>query len=222
MASDIPGSVTLPVAPMAATGQVRMAGAMPARGGKRRSGMDFDDEDGEGPSKFSSYERKFGNMEKKGKDHSISLSKMPICTQFTYGRACLDIPPPLPHQSIPNSWLLMHLKTYPRLRVPFSVFSRMMSVLSPGPMASPSLLIPTAVTLGWVPFTRVVGVDRAPLPQIQEEHASCSYSWASWHLQVHRKSCHLRRFPPRELCLPSYPIRLGEKDREGGARFDLE
>ncbi|CAH7346811.1 Arnt2 [Phodopus roborovskii] len=53
MASDIPGSVTLPVAPMAATGQVRMAGAMPARGGKRRSGMDFDDEDGEGPSKFS-------------------------------------------------------------------------------------------------------------------------------------------------------------------------
>lgn len=56
----------------------------------------------------------------KGKDHSISLSKMPICTQFTYGRACLDIPPPLPHQSTPNSWWLMHLKTYPRLRVPFS------------------------------------------------------------------------------------------------------
>ncbi|ELW70699.1 Aryl hydrocarbon receptor nuclear translocator 2 [Tupaia chinensis] len=53
MASDIPGSVTLPVAPMAASGQVRMAGALPARGGKRRSGMDFDDEDGEGPSKFS-------------------------------------------------------------------------------------------------------------------------------------------------------------------------
>ncbi|XP_053897708.1 aryl hydrocarbon receptor nuclear translocator 2 isoform X3 [Malaclemys terrapin pileata] len=52
MASDIPGSVTLPVAPMA-TGQVRMAGSMPARGGKRRSGMEFDDEDGEGPSKFS-------------------------------------------------------------------------------------------------------------------------------------------------------------------------
>ncbi|XP_029808178.1 aryl hydrocarbon receptor nuclear translocator 2 [Suricata suricatta] len=52
MASDIPGSVTLPVAPMA-SGQVRMAGAVPARGGKRRSGMDFDDEDGEGPSKFS-------------------------------------------------------------------------------------------------------------------------------------------------------------------------
>nr|KAF6409014.1 aryl hydrocarbon receptor nuclear translocator 2 [Rousettus aegyptiacus] len=53
MASDIPGSVTLPVAPMAASGQVRMPGAVPARGGKRRSGMDFDDEDGEGPSKFS-------------------------------------------------------------------------------------------------------------------------------------------------------------------------
>uniref|UniRef100_A0A8C6VTU1 Aryl hydrocarbon receptor nuclear translocator 2 n=1 Tax=Naja naja TaxID=35670 RepID=A0A8C6VTU1_NAJNA len=52
MATDIPGSVTLPVAPMAA-GQVRMAGSVPARGGKRRSGMDFDDEDGEGPSKFS-------------------------------------------------------------------------------------------------------------------------------------------------------------------------
>uniref|UniRef100_A0A6I8NFY4 Aryl hydrocarbon receptor nuclear translocator 2 n=1 Tax=Ornithorhynchus anatinus TaxID=9258 RepID=A0A6I8NFY4_ORNAN len=52
MASDIPGSVTLPVAPMAA-GQVRMTVSVPARGGKRRSGMDFDDEDGEGPSKFS-------------------------------------------------------------------------------------------------------------------------------------------------------------------------
>ncbi|XP_062819495.1 aryl hydrocarbon receptor nuclear translocator 2 isoform X1 [Anolis carolinensis] len=52
MASDIPGPVTLPVAPMAA-GQVRMAGSVPGRGGKRRSGMDFDDEDGEGPSKFS-------------------------------------------------------------------------------------------------------------------------------------------------------------------------
>ncbi|XP_010215751.1 PREDICTED: aryl hydrocarbon receptor nuclear translocator 2 [Tinamus guttatus] len=52
MASDIPGSVALPVAPMA-SGQVRMAGSMPSRGGKRRSGMDFDDEDGEGPSKFS-------------------------------------------------------------------------------------------------------------------------------------------------------------------------
>ncbi|XP_054997847.1 aryl hydrocarbon receptor nuclear translocator 2 isoform X2 [Sorex araneus] len=53
MASDMPSSVALPVAPMAATGQVRMAGALPGRGGKRRSGMDFEDEDGEGPSKFS-------------------------------------------------------------------------------------------------------------------------------------------------------------------------
>ncbi|KAE8618172.1 hypothetical protein XENTR_v10009297 [Xenopus tropicalis] len=52
MTTDIPGSVSLPGAAMA-TGQVRMAGPMPARGGKRRSGMDFDDEDGEGPSKFS-------------------------------------------------------------------------------------------------------------------------------------------------------------------------
>ncbi|CAF92237.1 unnamed protein product, partial [Tetraodon nigroviridis] len=36
-------------------GQVRMGGTMPgSRGGKRRSGgMDFDEEDGEGPSKFS-------------------------------------------------------------------------------------------------------------------------------------------------------------------------
>ncbi|XP_064819906.1 aryl hydrocarbon receptor nuclear translocator 2-like, partial [Oncorhynchus masou masou] len=34
-----------------------MGGAMPGRGGKRRSGgMDFDDEDGEGPSKFSRYD----------------------------------------------------------------------------------------------------------------------------------------------------------------------
>nr|XP_033776463.1 aryl hydrocarbon receptor nuclear translocator 2 isoform X1 [Geotrypetes seraphini] len=52
MTSDIPGAVSLPVASMA-PGQVRMAGPMPSRGGKRRSGMDFDDEDGEGPSKFS-------------------------------------------------------------------------------------------------------------------------------------------------------------------------
>ncbi|MGH0162269.1 UNVERIFIED_CONTAM: hypothetical protein FKN15_042612 [Acipenser sinensis] len=56
MASDIPGPVTLPGAPVGA-GQVRMAGAMPGRGGKRRSGgMDFEDEDGEGPSKFSRYD----------------------------------------------------------------------------------------------------------------------------------------------------------------------
>lgn len=37
MASDIPGPVTLPGAPVGA-GQVRMAGSMPGRGGKRRSG----------------------------------------------------------------------------------------------------------------------------------------------------------------------------------------
>ncbi|XP_043933867.1 aryl hydrocarbon receptor nuclear translocator 2 isoform X3 [Protopterus annectens] len=55
MASDIPGPVTLPGAQMT-TGQVRVTGSMPARGGKRRSGMDFDDEDGEGPSKFSRYD----------------------------------------------------------------------------------------------------------------------------------------------------------------------
>ncbi|XP_060035562.1 aryl hydrocarbon receptor nuclear translocator 2 isoform X2 [Erinaceus europaeus] len=53
MSADISGAVALPVAPMATGGQVRMAGAVPARGGKRRSGMDFDEEDGEGPSKFS-------------------------------------------------------------------------------------------------------------------------------------------------------------------------
>ncbi|XP_040270080.1 aryl hydrocarbon receptor nuclear translocator 2 isoform X1 [Bufo bufo] len=53
MTTDIPGSVTLPGAAMTA-GQVRMAGPLPSsRGGKRRSGMEFDDEDGEGPSKFS-------------------------------------------------------------------------------------------------------------------------------------------------------------------------
>ncbi|GAA6104418.1 aryl hydrocarbon receptor nuclear translocator 2 isoform X1 [Tachysurus ichikawai] len=41
----------------AVAGQVRMGANMPGRGGKRRStGMDFDDEDGEGPSKFSRYD----------------------------------------------------------------------------------------------------------------------------------------------------------------------
>ncbi|MBN3270365.1 ARNT2 protein, partial [Polyodon spathula] len=56
MASDIPGPVALPGAPVGA-GQVRMAGSMPGRAGKRRSGgMDFEDEDGEGPSKFSRYD----------------------------------------------------------------------------------------------------------------------------------------------------------------------
>uniref|UniRef100_A0A8B9KHS2 Aryl-hydrocarbon receptor nuclear translocator 2 n=1 Tax=Astyanax mexicanus TaxID=7994 RepID=A0A8B9KHS2_ASTMX len=51
MGTDLPGPVTMAGA---VAGQVRMAGTMPGRGGKRRSsGMDFDDEDGEGPSKFS-------------------------------------------------------------------------------------------------------------------------------------------------------------------------
>ncbi|KAA0722827.1 Aryl hydrocarbon receptor nuclear translocator 2 [Triplophysa tibetana] len=54
MGTDLPGPVAMPGAVVGA-GQVRMAGSMPGRGGKRRSaGMDFDDEDGEGPSKFSS------------------------------------------------------------------------------------------------------------------------------------------------------------------------
>ncbi|XP_050970374.1 aryl hydrocarbon receptor nuclear translocator 2 isoform X3 [Labeo rohita] len=53
MGTDLPGPVAMPGAVVGA-GQVRMAGTMPGRGGKRRSaGMDFDDEDGEGPSKFS-------------------------------------------------------------------------------------------------------------------------------------------------------------------------
>uniref|UniRef100_A0AAR2LHK3 Aryl hydrocarbon receptor nuclear translocator 2 n=1 Tax=Pygocentrus nattereri TaxID=42514 RepID=A0AAR2LHK3_PYGNA len=51
MGTDLPGPVAMAGA---VAGQVRMAGTMPGRGGKRRSaGMDFDDEDGEGPSKFS-------------------------------------------------------------------------------------------------------------------------------------------------------------------------
>ncbi|XDV18649.1 hypothetical protein PO909_024296 [Leuciscus waleckii] len=52
MGTDLPGSVAMPGA--VGAGQVRMVGTMPGRGGKRRStGMEFDDEDGEGPSKFS-------------------------------------------------------------------------------------------------------------------------------------------------------------------------
>ncbi|XP_069567548.1 aryl hydrocarbon receptor nuclear translocator 2 isoform X3 [Brachyistius frenatus] len=52
MGSELPGTVAMPGA--VGTGQVRMGGTGPGRGGKRRSGgMDFDDEDGEGPSKFS-------------------------------------------------------------------------------------------------------------------------------------------------------------------------
>ncbi|XP_059203159.1 aryl hydrocarbon receptor nuclear translocator 2 isoform X3 [Centropristis striata] len=52
MGSELPGTVAMSGA--VGAGQVRMGGAVPGRGGKRRSGgMDFDDEDGEGPSKFS-------------------------------------------------------------------------------------------------------------------------------------------------------------------------
>ncbi|XP_039650705.1 aryl hydrocarbon receptor nuclear translocator 2 isoform X2 [Perca fluviatilis] len=52
MGSELPGTVAMPGAVGAS--QVRMGGTVPGRGGKRRSGgMDFDDEDGEGPSKFS-------------------------------------------------------------------------------------------------------------------------------------------------------------------------
>ncbi|KAM6981015.1 aryl hydrocarbon receptor nuclear translocator 2 isoform 2-T2 [Aplochiton taeniatus] len=55
MGSELPGPVAMPG--VVGAGQVRMGGAMPGRGGKRRSaGMDFDDEDGEGPSKFSRYD----------------------------------------------------------------------------------------------------------------------------------------------------------------------
>ncbi|KAM9860841.1 aryl hydrocarbon receptor nuclear translocator 2 [Aulostomus maculatus] len=52
MGNELPGTVAMPGA--VGPSQVRMGGAVPGRGGKRRSGgMDFDDEDGEGPSKFS-------------------------------------------------------------------------------------------------------------------------------------------------------------------------
>ncbi|KAM4744680.1 aryl hydrocarbon receptor nuclear translocator 2 isoform 2-T2 [Anableps anableps] len=52
MASELPGPVAMSGG--VGSGQVRMGGAVSGRGGKRRSGgMDFDDEDGEGPSKFS-------------------------------------------------------------------------------------------------------------------------------------------------------------------------
>ncbi|XP_029944686.1 aryl hydrocarbon receptor nuclear translocator 2 isoform X2 [Salarias fasciatus] len=55
MGSELPGTVAMPGA--VGSGQVRMGGAVAGRGGKRRSGgMDFDDEDGEGPSKFSRYD----------------------------------------------------------------------------------------------------------------------------------------------------------------------
>ncbi|XP_028258464.1 aryl hydrocarbon receptor nuclear translocator 2 isoform X1 [Parambassis ranga] len=55
MGSELPGTVAMPGA--VGSGQVRMGGTVSGRGGKRRSaGMDFDDEDGEGPSKFSRYD----------------------------------------------------------------------------------------------------------------------------------------------------------------------
>ncbi|XP_041841694.1 aryl hydrocarbon receptor nuclear translocator 2 isoform X1 [Melanotaenia boesemani] len=55
MGSELPGTVAMPGA--VGSSQVRMGGAVSGRGGKRRSGgMDFDDEDGEGPSKFSRYD----------------------------------------------------------------------------------------------------------------------------------------------------------------------
>ncbi|XP_061592011.1 aryl hydrocarbon receptor nuclear translocator 2 isoform X1 [Cololabis saira] len=55
MGSELPGTVPMPGA--VGSSQVRMGGTVPGRGGKRRSGgMDFDDEDGEGPSKFSRYD----------------------------------------------------------------------------------------------------------------------------------------------------------------------
>ncbi|KAI1904136.1 hypothetical protein AGOR_G00002580 [Albula goreensis] len=52
MATELPGPVTMAGA-VVGTGQVRMSGAMTGRGKRRAGGMDFDDEDGEGPSKFS-------------------------------------------------------------------------------------------------------------------------------------------------------------------------
>ncbi|XP_047219213.1 aryl hydrocarbon receptor nuclear translocator 2 isoform X2 [Girardinichthys multiradiatus] len=52
MASELPGPVALSGGVGAS--QVRMGGPVSGRAGKRRSGgIDFDDEDGEGPSKFS-------------------------------------------------------------------------------------------------------------------------------------------------------------------------
>ncbi|XP_047219212.1 aryl hydrocarbon receptor nuclear translocator 2 isoform X1 [Girardinichthys multiradiatus] len=55
MASELPGPVALSGGVGAS--QVRMGGPVSGRAGKRRSGgIDFDDEDGEGPSKFSRYD----------------------------------------------------------------------------------------------------------------------------------------------------------------------
>ncbi|XP_063737691.1 aryl hydrocarbon receptor nuclear translocator 2 isoform X3 [Eleginops maclovinus] len=78
MGSELPGTVAMPGA--VGAGQVRMGGAVPGRGGKRRSGgMDFDDEDGEGPSKFSSeIERRRRN---KMTQYITELSDMvPTCS----------------------------------------------------------------------------------------------------------------------------------------------
>ncbi|XP_069567549.1 aryl hydrocarbon receptor nuclear translocator 2 isoform X4 [Brachyistius frenatus] len=78
MGSELPGTVAMPGA--VGTGQVRMGGTGPGRGGKRRSGgMDFDDEDGEGPSKFSSeIERRRRN---KMTQYITELSDMvPTCS----------------------------------------------------------------------------------------------------------------------------------------------
>uniref|UniRef100_A0A8C5VG18 Aryl hydrocarbon receptor nuclear translocator 2 n=1 Tax=Microcebus murinus TaxID=30608 RepID=A0A8C5VG18_MICMU len=62
MASDIPGSVALPVAPMAATGQVRMAGAVPARGGKRRSGENHSEIERRRRNKMTQYITELSDM----------------------------------------------------------------------------------------------------------------------------------------------------------------
>ncbi|XP_022595906.1 aryl hydrocarbon receptor nuclear translocator 2 isoform X2 [Seriola dumerili] len=78
MGSELPGTVGMPGA--VGAGQVRMGGTVPGRGGKRRSGgMDFDDEDGEGPSKFSSeIERRRRN---KMTQYITELSDMvPTCS----------------------------------------------------------------------------------------------------------------------------------------------
>ncbi|XP_053278099.1 aryl hydrocarbon receptor nuclear translocator 2 isoform X2 [Pleuronectes platessa] len=78
MGSELPVTVGMPGA--VGAGQVRMGGAVAGRGGKRRSGgMDFDDEDGEGPSKFSSeIERRRRN---KMTQYITELSDMvPTCS----------------------------------------------------------------------------------------------------------------------------------------------
>ncbi|NXC12835.1 ARNT2 protein, partial [Corythaeola cristata] len=61
MASDIPGSVALPVAPMA-SGQVRMAGSMPSRGGKRRSGENHSEIERRRRNKMTQYITELSDM----------------------------------------------------------------------------------------------------------------------------------------------------------------